>query len=209
MASSFGKASTDPPAPVIRLHRADSDEALVAALRSGQPGAGQALLDAYGGYVRKILIRVLGPDPDIGDLTQDVFVVALESLAKLENPRAARGWLAQIAVFKARRRIRDRKQWSILRFFGPEELPSGRARQHDFEASEALRAAYRVLSTLDADEQIAFTLRFVEGMDLAEVAATCRVSLATVKRRLSRAAARFLEQARREPSLAEWVGGAT
>jgi RNA polymerase sigma-70 factor (ECF subfamily) len=209
MTSSLSKPANDAPAAVIRLRRADSDEALVLALRTGRPGAGQALFASYAGYVRKILTRVLGPDPDIGDLTQDVFLIALESLAKLEEPRALRGWLAQIAVFRARRRIRDRKQWSILRFFGPAELPPGRAAHHDFEASEALRAAYRVLAALGADEQIAFTLRFVEGMELSEIAAACRVSLATVKRRLARAQARFLELARSEPPLADWTGGAT
>jgi RNA polymerase sigma-70 factor (ECF subfamily) len=209
MTSSLSKPANDAPAAVIRLRRADSDEALVLALRAGRPGAGQALFDSYGGYVRKILTRVLGPDPDIGDLTQDVFVVALESLTKLEEPRALRGWLAQIAVFRARRRIRDRKQWSIMRFFGPEELPPGKAAHHDFEASEALQAAYRVLASLKTDDRIAFALRFVEGMDLSEVAAACRVSLATAKRRLARAQASFLELARSEPALADWTGGAT
>jgi RNA polymerase sigma-70 factor (ECF subfamily) len=207
MTSSLGKSSSEPSAAVIRLRRADSDEALVAALRSGRPEAGQALFDSYGAYVRKILTRVLGPDPDLGDLTQDVFLVALESLPKLENPRALRGWLAQIAVFQARHRIRHRKQWSILRFIAPADLPPVGAKQHDFEASEALRTAYRLLGRLSADEQIAFALRLIEGMDLAEVAAACSVSLATVKRRIARAEARFLEMARGEPSLADWVGG--
>jgi RNA polymerase sigma-70 factor (ECF subfamily) len=195
------------PAPVIPLHRAESDEALVAALRAGGAGAGHALFAAYGGYVRKVLMRVLGPDPELGDLTQDVFVAALESIDKLERPGALRGWLAQIAVFHARHCLRGRKQWSILRFFAPEDLPPGRAREADFEASEALRATYRVLSSLPVDERIAFTLRFVEGMDLSDVAAATRVSLATTKRRLSRAEARFAELARAEPSLSEWIGG--
>jgi RNA polymerase sigma-70 factor (ECF subfamily) len=208
MTSSLGKSSAQPvAAAVIRLRRPESDEALVSSLRSGRSEAGQALFDSYGEYVRKILTRVLGPDPDVADLTQDVFLAALESVHKLQNPKALRGWLAQIAVFHARHRIRDRKQWSIVRFLAPAELPPGRARQHDFEGSEALRAAYRLLASLRADDQIAFALRFVEGMDLAEVAATCRVSLATVKRRLARAEARFLELARLEPSLVEWTGG--
>jgi RNA polymerase sigma-70 factor (ECF subfamily) len=142
-------------------------------------------------------------------MTQDVFLLALESLSKLENPRALRGWLAQIAVFHARHRIRDRKQWSILRFFAPADLPSAPATGHDYEGSEALRAAYRVLAQLTADERIAFALRFVEGMELLEVAAACRVSLATTKRRLARAEARFVELAQLEPSLAEWTGGGT
>ena len=207
MTSALGKPH-GPSAAVIPLRRADSDEALVAALRSGRPEAGQALVESYGAYVRKILIRVLGPDPEIGDLTQDVFLMALASLSKLSNPRALRGWLAQIAVFHARHHIRYRKQWSILRFFAPADLPCAPAAEHDYVASEALRAAYRVLDKLTADERIAFALRFVEGMEVIEVAAACRISLATTKRRLARAEARFVELARLEPSLSEWMGAA-
>ena len=196
-----------PPAAVIPLHRGDSDAALVAALREGGAGAGHALFSAYGGYVRRVLMRVLGPDPEIGDLTQDVFVAALESIHKLERPGALRGWLAQIAVFHARHCLRARKQWSILRFFSPEDMPPGRAREVDFEASEALRATYKLLAKLPVDERIVFTLRFVEGMGVSDVAAVCRVSLATTKRRLARAESRFAELARDEPSLSEWIGG--
>lgn len=203
----MGKPLERPSASVIRLHRTESDEELVASLREGTARAGQALFEAYGGYVRKVLTRVLGPDPELGDLVQDVFVSALESLQKLENPKALRGWLAQIAVFRARRCLRRRKQWRILSFFAPEEMPPGRTAPPDVEASEALRAAYRVLSALHVDEQIAFTLRVVEGMDLTEVAEACGVSLATTKRRLARAQARFAVLASDEPSLAEWIGG--
>jgi RNA polymerase sigma-70 factor (ECF subfamily) len=194
---------------VIPLHRGDADAALVASLREGGAGAGHALFSAYGAYVRRVLMRVLGPDPEIGDLVQDVFLAALESIHKLERPGALRGWLAQIAVFHARHCLRRRKQWSILRFFSPADLPPGRARDADFEASEALRATYRLLAKLPVDERLVFTLRFVEGMDLADVAAACRISLATTKRRLARAESAFAELAVGEPSLAEWVGGMT
>src|SRR5262245_6669407 len=118
-APSAGGGDVRPPtepsgAAVIRLRPAQSDEELVAAVSAGHAGAGQALFDMYAGYVRKVLLRVLGMDPEISDLVQDVFVVALESLHRLENPRALRGWLAQIAVFQARHYIRRRKQWRIL-----------------------------------------------------------------------------------------------
>jgi RNA polymerase sigma-70 factor, ECF subfamily len=42
-------------------------------------------------------------------------------------------------------------------------------------------------------------------MELTEVAASCGVSLATIKRRLSRAQQSFTSGARREPALAEWL----
>jgi RNA polymerase sigma-70 factor, ECF subfamily len=64
---------------------------------------------------------------------------------------------------------------------------------------------YRVLDALDTDQRIAFALRFVAGMELTEVAASCGVSLATIKRRLSRAQINFAALAKREPALAEWL----
>jgi RNA polymerase sigma-70 factor (ECF subfamily) len=58
---------------------------------------------------------------------------------------------------------------------------------------------------LPADERIPFALRFIDGMELTEVARACTVSLATIKRRLSRAEQRFTAFAALEPALAEWL----
>jgi RNA polymerase sigma-70 factor (ECF subfamily) len=192
---------------MFRPPAGDADRVLVEALRRGDPRAGEALFAAYAPYVRRLVTRVLGYDTAILHLVQDVFLIALESLPKLEDPRALRGWLAQIAVFQARGCICIRKQWKIVRLFAPERLPETRLDHADFEASEALVVTYRLLSTLAADEQIAFALRFLEGMELSDVAAACAVSLATIKRRIARAESRFIALARREPALADWIGG--
>ena len=66
-----------------------------------------------------------------------------------------------------------------------------------------MRETYAILSDFPADERLAFTLRFVSEMQLTEVAAACKVSLATVKRRLARAEKRFVEAARSNPALTE------
>ena len=50
-----------------------------------------------------------------------------------------------------------------------------------------------------------FALRFIEGMALAEVAAACRVSLATAKRRLYRGRKKFIDMAQKYPLLREWI----
>ncbi len=59
------------------------------------------------------------------------------------------------------------------------------------EASPHVRAQiaqiYALLRTLPSDDRIAWTLRCVEGHDLDSVAKLTRCSLATVKRRISRA----------------------
>jgi RNA polymerase sigma-70 factor, ECF subfamily len=152
-----------------------------------------------------VLVRVMGPDSEILDLVHDVFVTALESVHRLLDPKALRAWLTQIAVFTARARIRRRVRGRILRFLPFSELPEPELPPVDFEASEAMQAVYRVLDALDIDQRIAFALRFVAGMELTEVAASCGVSLATIKRRLSRAQINFGTLAQREPALAEWL----
>jgi RNA polymerase sigma-70 factor, ECF subfamily len=125
----------------------------------------------------------------------------------LEDPNALRSWLTRITVFTARGRIRRRVRWRFIRFLGFDELPDLPAPQVDAEVSEALRATYRALDRLPPDERIAFALRFVDGMELNDVARACHISLATVKRRLARAQQNFLELAREEPALSEWLKG--
>jgi RNA polymerase sigma-70 factor (ECF subfamily) len=75
------------------------------------------------------------------------------------------------------------------------------------EVEEALRATYRVLDRLPVEERVVFALRFIEGMEVAEVANACGVSLSTVKRRLGKASARFASWAKAEPALADWLDG--
>ncbi len=193
-------------AEVIRLPLGGSDEAIVHGLKAGDREAAAQLFDRYAGHLRRVLARVLGPDPDIPDLLQDVMVSALSSIQRLDDPRALRSWLTRIAVFTARVRIRRRTRWRFMRFVAPEELPEPGVDPHDAPASETLRATYRVLGRLDADDRIAFALRFIDGMELTEVAQATSVSLATIKRRLSRAQLRFRELAGDEPALLEWLG---
>jgi RNA polymerase sigma-70 factor (ECF subfamily) len=192
------KSQAELPAP-------ESDELLVLSLKARHPDAGTVLFDRYAPHVRRVLVRVMGPDSEILDLVHDVFVTALESVNRLVDPRALRAWLTQIAVFTARARIRRRVRGRILRFLPFSELPEPELPPADFEASESMQAVYRVLDSLDTDQRIAFALRFVAGMELTEVAASCGCSLATIKRRLSKAQDTFARVAEREPSLAEWL----
>src|ERR1700760_3345692 len=77
------------------------EEALVLAFRRGEPNARAALYDRHADHVHRVLYRVLGVDRDLADLHHDVFVRALASLSKLEDPSALKGWLSMIAVHVA------------------------------------------------------------------------------------------------------------
>ncbi|MGH7282316.1 MAG: RNA polymerase sigma factor [Polyangiaceae bacterium] len=180
----------------------NDDAELVARLRAGDPDAGDLLVDLCRAHVERVLFRVLGRTADVDDLVHDVFIAVLESVQSLREDAKFRGWLTQVTVFVARGHIRKRRRKWWLVF--PGDLPE-RSSEWDCEASEALRATYRVLGKLDADERIAFALRKIEGMELTEVASACGVSLATIKRWIMKAEARFMELAAEESALAEWI----
>jgi RNA polymerase sigma-70 factor (ECF subfamily) len=72
-------------------------------------------------------------------------------------------------------------------------------------ATHSLARLYRVLGGLPPDERIVFALRFIDEMELAEIADACGVSRTTVKRRVRKAEERFAVAARQDPLLSEWL----
>jgi RNA polymerase sigma-70 factor, ECF subfamily len=202
-----------PPSKVVRLadvrtappQPADEDPVeLARALREGEAWAERALLEQQTAHVERILTRILGGRSDLDDLVQEVFVRAFERVEELREPRALRGWLTAIAVFVAREAIRAGKRRRWLVFLPKEETPEPVSPTAPPEVRAAVRAFHDVVGRLDADARIAFTLRFVEGMELAEIAGACGVSLATIKRRIKSAEAEFSERGRAHEALADW-----
>lgn len=196
---------------VVRTLEVDpvsDDERLVDGLCAGEPWAQVALFDRFAPHVERLLRRVLGPDPELADVVQETFVQAMTSARNLRDPGSLKSWLSSIAVHTARGLIRRRRVRSWLRFWDPEALPEtidpGNA---DTTVREALVRTYAILAALPADERIAFTLRFVEGMELAEAAAVSRCSLATIKRRIDRALEQFVQAARGDDVLVGWIEG--
>jgi RNA polymerase sigma-70 factor (ECF subfamily) len=188
------------------------DAALVAALRDDHPGAKAAFFNRYASHVERIITHVIGFDRELADILQDVFLSALRSLHTLDDAAALRPWLSRVATHTARKTLRTRSRRRWLRLFtGPEdelrwEPPT---QSLDEDVLRAVRAVYEVLEVLPADERIAFSLRFVEGMELTEVAHACEVSLSTIKRRLQRAERLFSAAASQRVELSEWLKGGT
>lgn len=190
---------------VTPLTFARGDDDLIDALRSGHPGAAAVFYDRYAGSVHRTLQSVLGRDAEIPDLLQDVFIRAIDRIAELEHLDQVRSWLTTIAVFTARAHIRrqTRRKWLFL--FSPDQTKQNHLEPPSSDARRALNETYRTLDTLPPDERIAFVLRFIEGMTLPEAAQTAGTSLATFKRRLSRAEKKFLDRVRERPLLQQWL----
>lgn len=146
------------------------------------PLAFDEVFRAHAGFVARVALRVLGRPGEVDDLVQDVFMRVMDRLDDVRDPAAIRGWLAVITARLARRRLRSRR-WRIWLGVGAEY---DYAQLVDRAASleDRLRVAelYRALDRVPAHQRLAWTLRYVEELELREVAAACDCSLATAKR---------------------------
>lgn len=175
---------------IPRMHTPKPQLHLVAA----QPSSVAPLTDAqlfkrFAPYVARIGLRLLGRESDVDDLIQEVFLAAFKQRDQLRDPGATKNWLATIAVRSARRQLRRRR---MRQFVG---LDSGgpalelRDQGISPEKRALLARVYEMLDALPVDHRLAWTLRYVEGEKLEQVAERCGCSLATVKRRIAAAQA--------------------
>ena len=80
---------------VTPLKFVGDERALVEALRSGHPGAVAVLYERHAAAVHRTLRSALGPDADLPDLVQEVFIRALDSIAQLDDHERLRSWLGE------------------------------------------------------------------------------------------------------------------
>lgn len=185
-----------------------SDPDLVAALRSGDPFAAGRIYDRHAKHVHAVVYRLLGPDSDLEDIIQEVFIYAFYSIDKLRDPVALRSWLGGIATGHVRAHLRRRWRSRWLNFFSHEELadlPSEPPDPH----TDLLREVYTILDHLPPDERMAVVLRRIEDLPIHEAAEVSGMSVSTFKRRYARGQAHFLARAKGRPALAKWLAQGT
>jgi RNA polymerase sigma-70 factor (ECF subfamily) len=198
------QGSIPPAAGVTALRPFGDDAELLAAVRDGRTGAALELYDRYAAHVRRVLSRVMGIDRELPDLLNEVFTRALEGIRKVEDGSRLKAWLTRVAVFTARTTIRNRSRGRWLTFHPePETLGGEACGSLDPEAVDFVRAVREVVGGMAADDRVVFGLRFVEGMDVDELADACGVSRATAKRRLARCETRFKRRLAGYPDLVE------
>jgi RNA polymerase sigma-70 factor (ECF subfamily) len=165
------------------------DVELVARLASGDPWAKEALYRKYVHAIFGLALRLSGQRADAEDIVQDTFAEALRDIGKVRDGGALRSWLMSVAVHQVHRRFRRRRLLRMLGLDRHDEAALDALASADLSAEQRLelRLLGQALATLPADHRLAWSLRYVEGCSLEEVARYCDCSLATAKRRIAHA----------------------
>lgn len=190
--------------PAAREGGAD-DAALVRAAWAGDTRAHASIWRKYTALVRSKIGRSIGLQ-DVDDHVQEVFLRLFEYLSELRDPTALRSFIIGITLRVAGTELRRRRcrWWLTLTPTG--ELPDAQPWADDgSDMREVLSGLLRVLGNLSPYSSRVFELRYIEEKELADVARTMNISLATAKRHLARASARVFAMAEREPALAGFL----
>jgi RNA polymerase sigma-70 factor (ECF subfamily) len=186
------------------LLRAD-DATLAAALIANDMRAPRVAWARFAPMVHRMLKRAFGPGQEIEDLVQDVFFSFFKKVGGLREPKALKAFVISIVVKTIQYEIRHRRIRAWVRLSRAPEANDARTEQPDPAARQALTRFYAILDRLSARDRAAFMLRFLEGLQLDEVADALGVSISTIKRHLDRIWKRVALLVERSPGLATYL----
>jgi len=182
-----------------------SDDATLArALIARDPQAPRVLWQRFAPMVFRMLKRSLGPGHDIEDLAQEVFLCVFEKVRGLREPKALKAFVISVTVLTTRHELRRRWVRRWVRLSKKTDAADTEVVNPDTDAREALNRFYSILDRVNVNDRTAFALRYMEGLELTEVAAAMGLSLATTKRRLARVWNRVVLLVERDPLLVQY-----
>jgi RNA polymerase sigma-70 factor (ECF subfamily) len=182
--------------PLRAVSDLQNEVEIVDAILNGHPQGAARLYDGFAREIQRVVRRMLGPDADHEDLVHEIFMKAWQLIVsgKLREPQRLGSWLKTIAVHSVYKEIRRRYvRRRFLLLDRAESLPPPLGGEH----RDLLRVLYHIAEHLAPQERLAFSLRHFEQRRHAEVAQLMGCSLATAKRRLAQAEARFVALSRR------------
>ena len=172
------------------------DTALVRRAAEGELPAFEQLVDRHRPVVVRVAARIVGAE-DAEDVSQDAFLRAFHRLEHFRGDAPFRSWLLRITHNAALDHLARKRPEPI----DPETLdasePSGaRPPAERLEMRERVERLDRKLRGLAPAHRTVLVLRDAEGFSYEEIAAITDTPLGSVKGRLHRARAEFVEMLR-------------
>jgi len=169
--------------------------ALVRRTLSGDSAAFECVILRYERRVVTLAMKLLGTREDAQDAAQEVFLRAYKYLHRLDLQKPMEPWLMRMTVNVCKNisRKRQRRLNTFSESETPEAFPADKSCDPYTEILEGQerQMLWKALNSLPERERIAVTLRDIEGLSTAEVAAILESSESTVRSQVSRARVRM------------------
>jgi RNA polymerase sigma-70 factor (ECF subfamily) len=189
----------------LRALPGTGDGDLVARCVAGDRGAQRRLFEGEKRRVHATLFRVLGPNQNLDDLVQDVFLSVFRSLHTFRGESSLSTWVDRCAVHAALAHMRARRGRQHLELV-PESIAAGDpSAERRALAREATRHLYAALDALPSKQRTAFALSAIDGRTVTEIAELMEATAVATKARIWRARLYVEKRAKSDPVLAEYL----
>jgi RNA polymerase sigma-70 factor (ECF subfamily) len=193
------------------------DAELVARIRAGDEGAGEALVREHAGAMLAVARRFLRYEDECADAVQEAFLAAFRAIGSFEGNAALSTWLHRIVVNCCLGQLRSRKR---RRTVSLDDLPPafhdhGRharpaspwvpGAEQPLERAETRAQVRACIAQLPDAYRTVLVLRDIEKFDTNQTAAVLGSTPGAVKTRLHRA--RQALRALLEPAFRPWARG--
>ncbi len=173
-----GATGADPRAPVDA-----SIVDLVPFAAAGDKAAFTRLVETFNADMARLAYFVCGGNRELAeDAVQSAWAIAWSRLATLRDHDRVRPWLLSVTANEARQVLRHQRQMVAVHLEFAEERLVG----PDPFASAAALDMRKVLARLKPEERTLVGLRYVAGLDSAEIGALMGMSASGVRSRLDR-----------------------
>jgi RNA polymerase sigma-70 factor (ECF subfamily) len=159
------------------------DETTVERAAAGDDAAFATLVAAHHRSMLRVAFVITGDEDLAGDSVQTAWAVAWRRLASLRDRSVIRAWLVAIAANQARDAVRHRRRNPVVDISAAVLESADRGNPADVISDLDVR---RALATLDPGDRLIVALRYVAGLDSAEIARQTGMSASGVRTRLSR-----------------------
>ena len=166
-----------------------SDIEYIHRIRQGDTNAFVYLVRRYQRMIFSLVVKMVGNQTEVEDLTQEIFIKVYQSLAKFREDSKFSTWIYRVACnfcFSHLRKSHDR-------FISLNEEMAAANECSDFEqeleqaaSEERIQSLDAVLSQLPAEELWIVTLYYKENVSVHEISEITRLSESNVKVKLHR-----------------------
>jgi RNA polymerase sigma-70 factor (ECF subfamily) len=172
-----------------------TDAELASACAGGHPDAFEMIYRKNIGIVFSAAYKITGSYHDAKDITQDVFIAAIEKIKTFKGSGSLSGWITRITVNRSiSHLLRNKKRVDISSDNAPPEQEDSRSPEKNTAGRELASVIRQMTLSLPDDLREVFLMAAVNKTPYAETAAALDISTALVKVRVFRARAELKEK---------------
>lgn len=170
--------------PTLETQETHYERQLIEKAQAGDLDAFSLLVRTYQERMVHVAYSFLGNLEDARDTAQEAFVKAYQGLKQFQGRSRFSTWLYRILVNLCKDDLRKRKNKPEKVELEIEPTAQGPAALKGLLNSELGEAIYREINKLPFSQRSVFTLRYLEGLSLEEIAEGLGLSVGAVKANL-------------------------